>query len=106
MGKKKIEKIKKEIEKFKKNVGKRFGIEKIIIFGSAARGKMNKHSDVDMIIVSRKYGRKDVFRIVPKLYGEWKGGPADIILFNKKEFEKLKKEISIVSEALREGIEI
>jgi len=27
-------------------------------------------------------------------------------LFNKKEFNKLKKEVSIVSEALREGIEV
>lgn len=34
------------------------------------------------------------------------GTTVDIILFNTKEFEKLKKEISIVSEALREGVEI
>lgn len=104
MGEKKVEKIKQEVEKFKKRVEKKFGVEKIIIFGSAARSKMTEHSDIDMIVVSKNYGRKDVFKIVPKLYGEWKFGPADIILFNKREFNRLKKEVSIVSEALREGI--
>jgi hypothetical protein len=34
------------------------------------------------------------------------GYPVDIILFNTKEFNKLKKEASIVSEALKEGIRI
>jgi predicted nucleotidyltransferase len=72
---------------------------------------MSRHSDVDIIVVSQKYGRKDVFKIVPELYREWHekqkiGYPVDIMLFNTKEFNKLKKEVSIVSEALREGIRI
>ena len=32
--------------------------------------------------------------------------PADFICYTPEEFEKLKKEVSIVSEALKEGIEI
>ncbi|MDI6708217.1 MAG: hypothetical protein QMD21_06795 [Candidatus Thermoplasmatota archaeon] len=58
--------------------------------------KKKNDSDVDIIVVT------------PKLYGEWhkkKNYPVDILLFNVKEFEKLKKQVSIVSEALREGIE-
>ncbi|MDI6806969.1 MAG: nucleotidyltransferase domain-containing protein [Candidatus Aenigmarchaeota archaeon] len=111
MGKRKVEEIKKAVSKFKKGITKNFFVEKIIIFGSAARGEMTRHSDVDIIIVSKKYGRKDVFKITPKLYGEWHEKqkidyPVDILLFNEKEFNKLKKEVSIVSEALREGIEI
>jgi len=111
MGKRKIEKIKEKIKKFKENTSKKFFIEKVIIFGSAARGEMKKDSDIDIILVSKKYGRKDVFKIVPKLYEEWHEKtkidyPVDILLFNKEEFDKLKKEVSIVSEALREGIEI
>jgi len=71
MGKKEIEKIREKVEKFKKSITKKFFVERIIIFGSAARGEMKKDSDIDIIVVSKKYGRKDVFKITPKLYGEW-----------------------------------
>jgi hypothetical protein len=62
-------------------------------------------------VVGKKYGRKDVFKIVPKLYEEWHEKqkidyPVDILLFSVKESNKLKKEVSIVGEALKEGIEI
>jgi predicted nucleotidyltransferase len=111
MGKRKIEKIKEKVKKFKESIKKKFFVNEIVIFGSAARGEMGKHSDIDIIVVSEKYGRKDVFKIVPKLYEEWHerqkiGYPVDIILLNTKEFNKLKKEVSIVSEALREGIRV
>lgn len=111
MGKGEIEEIKERVKEFKESVRKKFSVEKVIIFGSAARGEMERDSDVDIIVASRKYGRKDVFKITPKLYGEWHENlkidyPVDIILFNTKEFNKLKKEVSIVSEALREGIEV
>jgi len=111
MGDKKIEKIKKEVRRFENGVKKKFSVDKIILFGSAAKGTMTKHSDIDIIIVSRKFGVKDFFRITPKLSYEWHlkqkiDYPVDILLFNTKEFEKLKKEVSIVSEALREGVVI
>jgi predicted nucleotidyltransferase len=111
MGKRRIEEIKEEIRKFKNRIKKEFFVDKIILFGSAARNEMKRDSDVDIIVVSKKFGRRDVFRIVPELYGEWHDKqkidyPVDIILFNVKEFNRLKKEVSIVSEALREGIEI
>lgn len=111
MGKGKTQEIKESVRKFKESIAKRFSVEKIILFGSAAKGKLKKDSDVDIIVVSRKYGREDVFKITPKLYGEWHEKeridyPVDILLFNTKEFNKLKKEVSIVSEALKQGIEI
>jgi predicted nucleotidyltransferase len=106
MGKAKIEEVVKD---FKKKVAKEFFVQEIIIFGSAARGKMTRDSDVDLIVVSKKFGRKNTFEITPKLYGVWhsrKNYPVDILLFNTKEFDRLKKEVSIVSEALKEGIVI
>ena len=105
--KKDKEKIVEEIKKFKKRIEKKFHVDEIIIFGSVARGEMSKHSDIDLIVVSKKFGMKDFFKIVPKLYGEWYlRYPVDFLIYNKKEFNKLKKEVSIVSEALREGIRI
>jgi predicted nucleotidyltransferase len=108
MGEKKDrEKIVREIKEFKQKIKKKFYVDEIIIFGSAARGEMGEHSDIDLIVVSKKFGTKDIFKIVPKLYGEWYlRYPVDFLLYNKKEFNKLKKEVSIVSEALREGIRV
>ena len=111
MGKKEIEEIKERVKGFKESTARKFFVEKVIIFGSAARGEMGEHSDVDLIVASKKYGRKDVFKIVPKLYGEWHENlkidhPVDILLFSTREFDRLRKEVSIVSEALREGIEV
>ncbi|MBI4167375.1 MAG: nucleotidyltransferase domain-containing protein [Candidatus Aenigmarchaeota archaeon] len=109
MGKKKTEEITKEVRKFESAIKKNFFVDKIIIFGSAARGEMTRDSDVDIIVVSRRFGLKEHFTITPKLYDEWHlkqkiDYPVDILLFNTKEFGKLKKEVSIVNEALREGI--
>ena len=111
MGKKKGGEVRKKVERFKSALKKKFDVEKIILFGSAAKGKVSEHSDVDLILISRKYGRRDVFRIVPKLYEVWHEKqkieyPVDIILLNTREFERLKKQVSIVSEALKEGIVI
>jgi predicted nucleotidyltransferase len=60
MGKKKDgEKMVREIKEFKK----KFYVDEIIIFGSVARGKMGKHSDIDLIVVSKKFGTKDFLKL-------------------------------------------
>ncbi|MBI3413553.1 MAG: nucleotidyltransferase domain-containing protein [Candidatus Aenigmarchaeota archaeon] len=58
----------------------------MIIFGSAARGEMTRDSDVDIIVVSRRFGLKEHFTITPELYDEWHlkqkiDYPVDILLF-------------------------
>ncbi|MCK4613346.1 MAG: nucleotidyltransferase domain-containing protein [Thermoplasmata archaeon] len=41
----------KAIERFKKEAMKIRGVEKIILFGSMARGDFNEDSDIDMLVV-------------------------------------------------------
>jgi len=110
MGKKKYEEMKKLIKKIKE-FRKRRNFEKIILFGSYARGDFTKDSDVDLILVDKDFRKKNVFERSKGLWIEWHvkqkiGKPVDFICYTPEEFEKLKKEVSIVSEALREGIEI
>ena len=69
---------------------------------------MTEHSDVDIIVVSKKYSSRNFFEIVPLLYDEWHTKqkiqmPVDILLYGKQEFEKLSKEVSIAAEAAKEG---
>lgn len=100
-------KIVNYLQSFKKDVKNPFGIEKIILFGSAARGEMHKNSDVDLILVSKSFTGKKFFKRGIGLYKYWKlPYPTDFLCYTPKEFERLKKRVSIVSEALKEGIAI
>lgn len=96
-------KIITEIRKFKKKIG----AEKVILFGSYARGDYDENSDLDLIIVSKKFSKKDFLERSVGLHKHLNlDYPVDFICFSRKEFEREKKKVSIVSEALREGIEI
>ena len=86
-------------------------INKLILFGSYARGKFDKDSDIDLILVDKKFNGKTVFERTRGLWLKWHlkqkiNYPVDFICYTPKEFERLKKQVSIVSEALKEGIEL
>ncbi|MDI6902642.1 MAG: nucleotidyltransferase domain-containing protein [Methanocellales archaeon] len=96
------------LKKFKESMPKKYRIEKIILFGSQATGKTKESSDIDLIIVSRE--RKKL-ELLPKLYHEWHlvqkiDYPVDFLCYTPEEFEKKKKQITIVREAVKEGIVI
>jgi len=76
-----------------------------IPIGSRATGKPRKESDVDLIIVSHEFGTK-AFRERPLgFYRHWKlDSPFDFLCYTPKEFEKLKKQLTIVREADKTGI--
>ena len=85
----------------------KIGAEKIIVFGSFARGDFGEHSDVDLLLVSKKFRKKNFRERFRGLWLKWDHDlPVDFIPYTPEEFEKLRKRVSIVSEALREGIEI
>ena len=79
----------------------------MLLFGSFARGDHRKWSDIDILIVSKdfKYIRK-VKRPV-KLYDYWTyKHPIDFLCYTPEEFKRLSKRVTIVREAIKEGIEI
>ncbi len=101
----------KAITKFKQNISKKIDIQKIILFGSYARGDYTKNSDIDLIIVSSNFKRKKFVKRSWGFYKFWHLDPeikypVDFLCYTPEEFKKLKKQVSIVSEAIREGIEI
>ena len=82
-------------------------IEKMLLFGSQAKGKTNKWSDVDLIVVSTHFRRKRSFKRANKLYDFWNiDYPVDFLCYTPEEFKRKKKEPTIVREAVRDGIEI
>jgi len=106
MGKEKSEII-ELLKSFKKSINTKHKIDRMILFGSIPKGTATSESDVDVILVSDEFeGKSSLKRPVP-FYLEWPFRiPVDFICFTKIEFEKLKKQVSIVSEALATGVEI
>jgi hypothetical protein len=96
-----------ELKKFKERVQKAAGVDEIIVFGSAASGSVRENGDVDLIIVSKKYEGKHFVDRAVELYNHWHlPYPVDFICLSPSEFERMKRRVSLVSEALKHGIRL
>jgi predicted nucleotidyltransferase len=81
--------------------------EKIILFGSAARGEMGPNSDVDLLVV--KSGEFDRHRLVGDIYVNLHGvGQAvDVILVTPEQVDRYRNtHCLIIAPALQEGKEV
>ena len=77
--------------------------EKIILFGSAARGELGPDSDLDLLVVkSGVHRRKLAQSIYEKLLGI--GCPVDVVVVTPEDIEKYGDAIGLILDpALREG---
>ena len=77
--------------------------EKIILFGSAARGEMGPNSDVDLLIIRKGgHSRKLVGQIYRKLHGI--GAAVDAVMVSPADVERYKDSHAlIIKPALAEG---
>jgi predicted nucleotidyltransferase len=81
--------------------------EKVVLFGSRARGDWLKESDYDFIVVSQRFQGVPWPRRPVELYRLWHGSPGvELLCYTPEEFQRKSHEISVVAEALREGIEL
>ena len=48
----------KQIEEFGQQIGREFGAERVILFGSYARGEVTEDSDVDLLVIGPFKGRR------------------------------------------------
>jgi len=95
-----------QIEDFLRKVRRKYKIEKAIFFGSRARGDNFKDSDYDVILVSPDFRGIFFTKRIAMLYEFWSHYPLEIepICYTPEEFEKKKKQIGIVRQAVEEGI--
>jgi len=103
----KTDSLVEELRRFRKSIQRRYAIERMILFGSSARGEARRSSDVDLIVVSKKFRRKGAMERAAPLYLEWDlGVPVDFLCYTPEEFRALSQRGGLVREALREGISI
>ena len=86
---------------------KKFNPMKIILFGSRARGDYLKESDVDLLVISDQFENINFRERIIQAYGLWnKKQDLDIICLTPKELNRKEKQIGIIQDAIKEGIEI
>ena len=92
-----------EIERFGRRIGEEFGAERVILFGSYARGNANPDSDVDLLVIGPFPGRsadKSV-EIQMKLRPAF---PVDLLVRTpEKVRERIAMGDTFMQEVLRQG---
>lgn len=92
-----------EIKKITAQVIKNYQPEKIILFGSAARGDLNKDSDVDMLII-KETSEPRIDRIKKVLFSVDYNLPFEPLIYTQRELEERKKlDDSFILEILTQG---
>jgi len=98
---------KEKLEEIIKRVVQIAQPEKIILFGSAVRGEMGPHSDVDLLVI--KKGGFHQGRLTGEIYMNLHGvGQAvDVIVVTPEQVEKYcNTPYLVIAPALREGKEV
>lgn len=86
-------------------IAEQFDPEKIILFGSHARGQAGMHSDIDLLVVMREdEGRKHPGNPVRRAIAERFVLPVDVIISSPEVFAKQRTNpYSLIHKALEEG---
>jgi len=98
----------KWINKFKEEllpqIIQKYAPEKLLLFGSRIKGTANKESDLDIIIISQKFGDIPFLERMPLLLKEFSFPKhIDYICYTPHEYKKIKKESSLILDALEYG---
>ena len=81
--------------------------ERIILFGSAARGETGPDSDLDLLVIKRgvEHRRRLAQRIYRRLLGV--EVPVDVLVVTPEDVEEFRDKVgTIIGPALREGREV
>ena len=104
MDRERVGEIAKAIRAFLKNKG--IKVDKIILFGSYAKGNNSKGSDLDIAIVSSDFNGKDIFQKADMLKGlhwylvERFMFPFDIVSLSREEWQGSS---SLIVDFVKEG---
>jgi len=95
------------LKKLKRKLNNQFKIQKFMLFGSRARGDWLLNSDVDIILVSNDFKKLKFKERCAEVIGYW-NSPIDLepLCYTLEEFKRKSKEIGIVKQAIKEGINI
>ena len=92
--------LKIELERVKSKLIE-LGALKIILFGSAVRGELDITSDIDLIAVIES--KKSFINRLTDYYKEIQPKEIDLLIYNPKEFKRMKNENLFIQHVLKKG---
>ncbi len=95
------------LRSLKRRLERRIRVERMILFGSRARGDWLLTSDADVMIVSPDFhGHRFADRSADVL-AHWRGRvDLEVFCYTPEEITERKREIGLVAQALQEGLQI
>ena len=90
-------------------VKKNHNAKKVILFGSKAKGLLQKDSDIDLCIIIEKPSKRriDIAREVRTDLRDYIAAPLDVLVYDEKSFnERAALGITMEASIQREGIEL
>lgn len=95
------------VRKFKRKLEKNIRVEKLVLFGSRAKGTFSRYSDFDLLIVSNNFKGVPWYKRPAKLYLRWNEDyPLELLCYTPKEVMERVGKSGVVSEAMNTGVEI
>jgi len=93
------------VESVTRSIAEGIQPEKIILFGSRARGDADPESDIDLLLICKDFtSRRDLKLRVRDLFA-WPDFSMDLFVLTPEEFERQKDVVSTVGRiASREGV--
>lgn len=95
------------INEYAVNLGNKLRIKKIILFGSASRGRLGRDSDLDIIVLSEDFKKMGFLKRLELLSrarcGNSRRVAMDIIGYTPSEFGELSKKSAVLGEARQSG---
>jgi predicted nucleotidyltransferase len=99
-----LEGVEGKIDEMVRRIVAQFAPEKIVLFGSYARGMGGPDSDVDLMVVKRVVGSRRAERLAIRVALRGVGVAKDIVLVTPEEVERFGDlEGTVIRPALREG---
>jgi predicted nucleotidyltransferase len=84
-----------------------FKPERVIMFGSRAKGTGKRDSDIDLIVISPYFKRIPFLKRMPLVLKKVPfSRHVDYLCYTREEYEKIKNESSVVMDALKNSLEI
>ncbi|MBI5176981.1 nucleotidyltransferase domain-containing protein [Candidatus Micrarchaeota archaeon] len=95
----------RKLNEFLKDIRTLYSDARVYLFGSRARGNQRKDSDYDLIVISRKFVKKD---FIDRPETIWKNSDvvigADLLCYTPAEFSRISKTSFVLREAMRDAI--
>ncbi len=77
----------------------------VVVFGSRAKGEALTTSDLDLLVVSKRFRGVAFLKRAPALLADLDlRFPVDVLCYTPEEFARKRKELGIVSLAVEEGV--